>query len=115
MWYGLSKSEIEMLKHLNRSLIKRICGLPCSTPTAGLYLETGVLRIGAIIKAKGLLLYLVSLPKQEKLSKFFWCTQIGNDCQKLDIKLEVYDIGRYSQYKWNHWSRKKCNNLDLRN
>ena len=52
VWYGLSKSEIEELEILDRVLLRHILGLPSSTPTEFLYLETGCLNIGTILKMR---------------------------------------------------------------
>ena len=46
VWYSLSPTEINELEKLDRNLLKRICGLPNSTPTAALYLELGLVRLG---------------------------------------------------------------------
>ena len=75
VWYGLSKSGLEELEVLDRSLLKRIFSCPNSTPTAALYLESGCVRVSTIVKARRVnyLQYLLKLPKHEMLSKFFYC------------------------------------------
>ena len=54
VWYKLTKTELEELEMLDRSLIRIILAVPNSTPTAALYLETGCMSIGTIIKARRL-------------------------------------------------------------
>ena len=75
VWYRLTKAEVDDLELLDRSLLKRILAVPNSTPSAALYLETGCLRIGTIIKARRVnyLQYLLKLPEDEMLSRFFYC------------------------------------------
>ena len=51
VWYGVSKSEIEELEILDIILLRHI-GLPSSTPSEFLYLETGCLDIGTILKMR---------------------------------------------------------------
>ena len=82
VWYRLTKTELEELEVLDRMLLKRILSVPNSTPTAALYLETGCMSITTIIKARRVnyLQYLVKLPKEEMLSKFFHC-QCLDSCQ----------------------------------
>ena len=50
VWYGLTNSEIEELESLDRVLLTRILSLPKSTPSEALFLETGCLNIGTIVK-----------------------------------------------------------------
>ena len=52
-WYGLSSSDIELLEAIDWQLLRRILNVPDSTPIPALYLETGSLRIGTIVKANG--------------------------------------------------------------
>ena len=64
VWYGVTKADLEELEILDRSLLKRIFSVPNSTPNTALYLETGCMRIGTIIKARRVnyLHYFVKLP-----------------------------------------------------
>ena len=48
VWYGLKKCEIEELE----SLLCQITNLPSTTPTEFLFLQTGCLDIGTIVKNK---------------------------------------------------------------
>ena len=89
VWYGVTSSEINQLESIDRLLLRRLCGLPNSTPVAALYLETGCMRIGTIMKARRLnyLYYLAKLSKVEMLSKFFWCQ--WDDCKESDWCYQV--------------------------
>ena len=49
VWYRLTKTDLEELEILDRSLLKRIFAVPNSSPTAALYLETGCMRVGTIV------------------------------------------------------------------
>ena len=73
VWYGVSKSEIEELELLDRVLLRHILGLPRSTPSEFLYLETGCLNIGTILKMRRLnyLQYLLQSDEDKMLSNFF--------------------------------------------
>ena len=65
VWYGIETSEMAALESLDRKLLKRVLGLPSSAPSAGLYLELGLMRIGTILKARRLnfLHYLTKLTR----------------------------------------------------
>ena len=97
VWYRLTKTETEELEVLDRTLLKRIFSVPNSTPTAALYLETGCLSIGTIIKARRInfLQYLLKLPQEEMLSKFFHCQWLDN--KKHDwteqVRCDLEDFG----------------------
>ena len=97
-WYGLSSSDIELLEAIDRQLLRRILNVPDSTPIPALYLETGSLRIGTIVKARRLnfLQYLLKLPKEDMLSKFFyaqWEHPDKLDCVELaKCDLKDFDI-----------------------
>ena len=73
VWYGLTNSEIEELESLDRVLLTRILSLPKSTPSEALFLETGCLNIGTIIKCRRInfLHYLLKSDKNSMLRKFF--------------------------------------------
>ena len=73
VWYGLSKSEIEELESVDRLLLRRILSVPISTCSEALFLETGCLNIGTIIKGRRLnfLQYLTKQDKNSMLYKFF--------------------------------------------
>ena len=113
VWYGLKRSEIEMMEALDRSLLQKICGLPRTVPTAALYLETGSLRINTIIKARRInyVHYLAKLDRKEMLSKFFycqwldnkkhdWCFQVKQDLREFDLPSCLEQIERKSHYSW---------------
>ena len=97
VWYRVTKADLEELELLDRSLLKRIFCSPSSTPTAALYLETGCMTIGTTIKARraNYLYYLVKLPEEEMLSRFFhcqWLTENQFDWTK-QVKLDLADLG----------------------
>ena len=52
VWYNLSRKKINDLEALDRTLLRRICNLPSSTPIPALYMEMGAMRISTIIKAR---------------------------------------------------------------
>ena len=97
VWYGLSKENIKELEDLDLSLLRKIMGAPCSIAKEALYLELGVLNIGAIIKARRLsyLHYLVKRNQSEMIFKFFitqWYHESKDDWTAT-VKTDLSDIG----------------------
>jgi hypothetical protein len=68
------KQEIEELESLDRELLCQIFSLPKSIPSEALYLESGCLNIGTIVKMRRVnyLHYLLKSDKNSMLSKFFY-------------------------------------------
>ena len=52
VWYGLKNHEIEELEKLDRMLLCKILALPQTTPAEALFLETGSVNIGTIVKMR---------------------------------------------------------------
>ena len=96
VYYKVTKSEIEDLEMVDRSLLKRILSVTNSTPTAAVYLETGFIKIGTILKARRVnyLHYLVKLKKTEMLSRFFYCQWYDSKPPRLDnqVKLDSEEL-----------------------
>ena len=97
-WYGLTQSEIEELESVDINLLRRIFEVPHTVPTVSLFLETGCISIGTLIKCRRLnyLHYLVNSEETEMLSKFFhaqWENEVTNDWT-LEVKknLEEFEI-----------------------
>ena len=118
--FYLENNELDELEVRDRSLLKRIFSAPNSTPTAAQYLETGWLTIRTIIKARRLnyLQYLVKLPNEDMLSRFFhcqwlninqhdWTKQIRVDLEDLDIPADLDLIGGKSVFSWKNVVKKK--------
>ena len=127
VWYGLSSSDIYELDKLDRNLLKRICGLPNSAPTAALYLELGVVRLSSIIKARRVnyLHYLVRLPKHEMLSRFFWCqwfamkqydwcTYVRQDLVDLELPTGISEIESFSTFRWKSRVKRKLKEFEFK-
>ena len=98
VWYGVSKAEVEELEMLDRILLRNILRLPRSTPTEFLYLETGCLNIGTILKMRRInyLQYLLKSDEEKMLSQFFktqlsfpvkddWTEQVKMDLEDFQI------------------------------
>ena len=127
VWYKLTKGEVEELEILDRTLLKRILSVPDSTPTAALYLETGSIRIGTIIKARraNYLHYLLKLPQEEMLSKFFhcqwlkgnkhdWTEQIKTDLDDLGLPSDLGIIKSKSVLSWKNIVKKKTKEYEFK-
>ena len=96
VWYGVTSSDVNQLEAVDKDLLRSFSRLPSST-VAGLYLETGGMRIGTIIKARRInfLHYLLKLRKSEMISKFFYAQ--WEHPQKQDwveqVKKDLCDFG----------------------
>ena len=99
-WYGLKSEEIEELEKLDRILLKFIFNVPDSVPSIALYLESGCLTIGTLIKARrvNFLHTLANREDSEMHTKFFqhqwdhpskldWTEQVRKDL--LDLGMPV--------------------------
>ena len=123
VWYRLTKTDLEELEVLDRSLLKRIFAVPNSTPTAALYLETGCMSIGTIVKARRVnyLQYLVKLPKDEMLSKFFHCQwldgkvheQVKNYVEDLNLPVHLGIIQNKSVLSWKNLVKREAKKFEL--
>ena len=51
VWYGLNQSEIQKLESVDKSFLRQTFRVSVSGPSEALYLETGLLPLGIIIKA----------------------------------------------------------------
>ena len=127
IWYRLTKTEVEELELLDRTLLKRIFSAPNSTPSTALYLETGCLTIGTIIKARRLnyLQYLVKLPKEEMLARFFYCQwldskqhdwteQVRTDLEDFCLPESLDLIQNKSEYNRKKLVKKQAKEYELR-
>ena len=120
VWYGLSKSEIEELEILDRVLLRHILGLPSSTPTEFLYLETGCLNIGTILKMRRVnyLHYLLQSDEDKMLSQFFktqynfpvkddWTEQVKQDLEDFELSSSLGWIKSHSKNKFKKLVKKQ--------
>ena len=64
VWYGLTKAEISEFEKLDRLLLRKILGVPFSTPQKAFYLELGIVPISVIVKARRIQ-YLHNLAKRD--------------------------------------------------
>ena len=127
IWYGVSKSDIEQLEALDKTLLRRIFRVPDSTPISGLYLESGSIRIGTLIKARraNFLHYLLKLPKKDMLSKFFyaqwdhslkldWTEQVKVDLKDFGLPRDLEALEKKSKYSFKNLIKKKTNEYEYR-
>ena len=127
VWYGVTKTDLEELELLDRTLLKRIFSVPDSTPTTALYLETGCMRIGTIIKARrvNFLHYLVKLDEGEMLSRFFhcqwldeaqldWTKQVKIDLADFNLQTNLECIRKKSAFGWKNLVKKRAKEFELR-
>ena len=96
VWYNLKTSEIEDLEELDRMLLRKIFNTKTTCPKEALYLESGALPIGVIVKSRRLnyLHYLVKENGETMLSKFFhaqWNSEVKNDWTS-QIRIDLADF-----------------------
>ena len=64
VWYGLTKAEVSEFEKLDRLLLRKILGVPFSTPQEAFYLELGIVPISVILKTRRIQ-YLHNLTKRD--------------------------------------------------
>ena len=89
---------------LDRILLRNILRLPRSTPTEFLYLETGCLNIGTILKMRRInyLQYLLKSDEEKMLSQFFK-TQLSfpvKDDWTEQVKMDLEDFQNGKNLDW---------------
>ena len=90
-------------------------------------LETVCIRIGTLIKARrvNFLHYLLKLPKEEMLSRFFYCQwldsnqhdwtrQVKQDLIDLNIPIELEIIEKKSTVSWKNLVKRKMKDFELK-
>ena len=97
IWYNLKQSEIEELEEVDRLLLRKIFNTQISCPKEALFLESGAIPIGIMIKSRRLnyLNYLVKENEDSMLSKFFhaqWNNQVKHDWTS-QIRSDLDDFG----------------------
>ena len=85
------------MEALDKTLLRRIFRVPESTPIAGLFLESGCVRIGTLIKARRInfLHYMLKLSRTEMMSEFFfaqWNHSSKNDWTE-QVRKDLSDFG----------------------
>ena len=105
VWYGITKSEIELLERLDVNLLQEVSECSRSVPHELYYLEFGVLPISYIIKIRKqmFLHHILHQEEQSLLYRFFmaqlnsptkgdWATEVLQDTKYLDLNLDLEDI-----------------------
>ena len=94
--------------------------MPQSIPTVSLYLETGSIRIGTIIKMRRVLFlhYLAKLDKSQMLYTFFiaqwhkpvksdWTEEVKCNLSEFDLPTELQILEQMSKNQLKKWVKKK--------
>ena len=126
VWYNLKKAEVEELEELDRSLLRKIFSTKISCPKEALFLESGALSIGTIIKSKRInyLHYLVKEEDKSMLSKFFhaqwnhearndWTCQIRSDLDDFGIPIDLEYIKSKSDFSFKKLVKVKAQEYEL--
>ena len=122
VWYGLKKTEIEILEAIDEMFLRQLFGAHSKTPIEALYLESGKIPIRYIIKNRRLMYWwhLANISDDKMLSKFYyaqknmpvkddWTIQVDKDKEELDINLSDTDIKKMKKYKFKLLLKKKIN------
>ena len=126
VWYGLEKSEIEELESLDLTFFRTLFAVPQTVPTVSLYLETGSLRIGTIIKVRrvNFLHYLIKLDKTEMLYKFFlaqwnkpvksdWTMEVRTNLKEFGITDNLENLESMSKNSFENLVKKKAKDFEF--
>ena len=122
VWYALTKSQVSELDQVDRSLLRQVIGdCPVSVLGEGLFLEMGICPIAWILKARRVVFlhYLVTLNKQQMLSRFFWARwknpvrgdwteRVKSDLKDLGLDMELEQIREMKKEKFKSLVRKAC-------
>ena len=97
IWYNVKQSEIEEIEELDRLLLRKIFGTKSSCPREALFLESGAIPLGIIIKSRRLnyLNYLLKESPESMLSQFFlaqWNNEVKNDWTA-QVRMDLDDFG----------------------
>ena len=126
IWYNIKKTEIEELEELDRCLLRKIFSTQISCPKEALFLESGAISIGTIIKSRRLnyLHYLVKEKENTMLSKFFhaqyncevkndWTAQVRLDLDDFCLPLDLDYIKSKSEYSFKKLIKVKAQEYEL--
>ena len=126
IWYGVTEKEILKLEEIDNIFFRKLFRVPASCPKEALYLETGSIPIGIIVKMRRVtyLHHILTRSKDEMLSKFFyaqwydpvkgdWTKQIKNDLCDLNIDDDISKIKNYSAFRFKNIVKQKGRQLAL--
>ena len=124
---GGNISDIDQLEALDKTLLRRIFRVPESTPIAALFLESGCVRIGTLIKARRInfLQYMLKLPRTEMMSEFFfaqwnhsskndWTEQVRKDLSDFGFPRDLESLEQKSVESFKKLTKKKMMEYELR-
>ena len=72
VWFAMTKEEVAKFETIDKVFIRKVFQTQCTTPVSFLYLETGIIPIQFLIKARRITFfhYLASLNENEMLFCF---------------------------------------------
>ena len=123
-WTNLTKCEIEKIDNIVSSSLKKLIGLPRTTPTLGLYAETGIAPARHHIAQKKLMLLhrIKSGEPQKLINKIYeeqkemdlpkcWYQEIKTIKQKYKLNnISDNELGAMSKAKWKNIVKKAIQN-----
>jgi hypothetical protein len=120
-WLNVTKNDIEELETVDKIFLRRVFETPISTPIPALYLELGIIPVSFIIKTKRLnfLHYLLTLNKEELLSRFFsaqvnnpgkgdWSLIVEQDLEDFGLDVKFKEVQDFSKEVWKQKVKEKC-------
>jgi hypothetical protein len=121
VWYGLTKAQVLELAAVDKLLLRRILGVPISTPTESMYLELGIVPIEFVLMGRRAMFlhYILNLDETEMLSLFFfaqwrspckndWTETVKKDLAALGIALPLQAIRIHSREQFKTLVATKC-------
>ena len=127
VWFPLKESDLKDIKSADKNLLRKIFGVPVSTPIYLLYLEIGEIPIQYMIKARRInyLHYLLNSPKGEMLRNVFeaqirnplkddWVNIIKKDLEGFNIKYSFDQISKIKETLFKKEAAKACKDYTLR-
>ena len=125
-WYGLSEAEIKKLESVDLTFFRNLFDVPHTVPSVSLYLETGSISIGTIIKVRRVIFlqYLLKLDSSEMLSKFLWAQwenpikfdwtlEVRKNLKEFGVTNNIEEIKNMSKYSFKKLVMKKAREFEF--
>ena len=110
VWYNLTTNDIKEFENLDKTFLRKVLGVPGSTPSEAFYLELGILPVGTIIKARRLnylhtiltgdkngMLYAFFITQRHNPTRGDWTEQVKVDLEDFDIPCSFEYIEKKSK------------------
>ena len=122
--YGLKSEEILSLEKIDQYLLKKIMDLPSKSPSYGIHLDLGALKIRHILQSRRLMYlhHILTRNKDELISRMYfaqkrlpskndWYLTVEADRKEVGLKLSDDEIGSMSKNRFREMVKRKINQL----